>query len=320
MKWNKLGRIFCPDNNYDWMVSHASCPLAHHLKDDLFRIYFSTRNKNNFSYVAFIDVDIKNPFNTINISNSPCLEPGLLGSFDDAGVMPTCILKNKDSIMVYYVGWTVSSTVPFKNFIGLAISKDGTKFNRVSNSPVLDRNHEDYAACVSPFVIKNSREYDYASNYDARYSEFQFMMWYSSFKKWDNKGFNPFADIKYANSKDGYSWNRENNICIESNLNSRYFAKMHVIYEDSLYKMWYSYKNSSYRAGGKDYRIGYAESKIGIDDWMRMDEKVGIDVSKEGWDSEMIEYPCIFDHKGRRYMLYNGNGYGKSGIGIAILE
>ena len=47
---------------------------------------------------------------------------------------------------------------------------------------------------------------------------------------------------------------------------------------------------------------------------------VGIDVSKNGWDSEMICYPYVFDHKGKRYMLYNGNGYGKTGFGLAVLE
>jgi hypothetical protein len=26
-----------------------------------------------------------------------------------------------------------------------------------------------------------------------------------------------------------------------------------------------------------------------------------------------------FDHKGERYMLYNGNGYGQTGFGLAVL-
>jgi hypothetical protein len=43
-------------------------------------------------------------------------------------------------------------------------------------------------------------------------------------------------------------------------------------------------------------------------------------VSDQGWDAEMIEYPFILDHQGERYMLYNGNGYGKTGFGLAILE
>jgi len=33
-----------------------------------------------------------------------------------------------------------------------------------------------------------------------------------------------------------------------------------------------------------------------------------------------ICYPYVFDHAGSRYMLYNGNGYGRTGFGIAILE
>jgi hypothetical protein len=88
-------------------------------------------------------------------------------------------------------------------------------------------------------------------------------------------------------------------------------SKPCVIQENNMYKMWYSYR-------GQSYRIGYAESDDGIH-WIRTDEKVGIDVSDSGWDSEMIEYPCVFDHKGERYMLYNGNGYGKTGFGLAIL-
>jgi hypothetical protein len=47
--------------------------------------------------------------------------------------------------------------------------------------------------------------------------------------------------------------------------------------------------------------------------------RVNIDVFKSGGDSEMIEYPHVFDHQGRRYMLYNGNGYGQTGFGLAML-
>jgi hypothetical protein len=80
--------------------------------------------------------------------------------------------------------------------------------------------------------------------------------------------------------------------------------------------MWYSYRAQK---NIDTYRIGYAESNDGIS-WVRKDEEIGIDVSNEGWDSEMICYPYIFDHNGKRYMLYNGNGYGKTGFGLAVLE
>ena len=40
----------------------------------------------------------------------------------------------------------------------------------------------------------------------------------------------------------------------------------------------------------------------------------------EEWDSEMQAYPAVFDRGGRRYLLYNGNGYGRSGVGYAVSE
>ena len=79
--------------------------------------------------------------------------------------------------------------------------------------------------------------------------------------------------------------------------------------------MFFSYRG----APPMKYRIGYAVSSDGIQ-WTLKNEKVGIDVSSSGWDSEMICYPSIFEHKGEHYMLYNGNGYGKTGFGLAVLE
>lgn len=85
--------------------------------------------------------------------------------------------------------------------------------------------------------------------------------------------------------------------------------------------MWYCYRGTKdYRTGrSQSYRIGYAESQDGIH-WTRKDECVGIDVSENGWDSEMIAYPYIYKHMDTTYLFYNGNGFGKSGFGYAILE
>jgi len=81
-----------------------------------------------------------------------------------------------------------------------------------------------------------------------------------------------------------------------------------------VYRMWLSYKTHT-----QTYRIGYAESKNGVD-WHRMDHLAGINVSSDGWDSEMIEYPYVFTHGKKKYMAFNGNGYGENGAGLAILD
>jgi hypothetical protein len=76
--------------------------------------------------------------------------------------------------------------------------------------------------------------------------------------------------------------------------------------------MWFSYRGSS-------YRLGYAESSDGLT-WARKDGRHGLAPADVGWDSQSVEYGCVFDHEGTRWMLYNGNNYGETGIGLAEFE
>jgi hypothetical protein len=89
-----------------------------------------------------------------------------------------------------------------------------------------------------------------------------------------------------------------------------------VYYSDGVYFMWFAHRATKAIA---TYRIGFASSHDGLT-WDRNDALAGIDVATQGWDSEMICYPYVFEHLGYMYMLYNGNGYGKTGFGLAVLE
>ena len=140
-------------------------------------------------------------------------------------------------------------------------------------------------------------------------------MWYASGTGWQPAEGRPRHSyhLRYAESDDGVTWRRTGRVCIDFADEGEYaIARPCVIKTESGYLLWYSRR-------GDTYRIGYAESVDGLV-WERKDADVGIDVSRAGWDSEMIEYPCVFDHGGSRFMLYNGNGYGATGIGLARLE
>ena len=67
---------------------------------------------------------------------------------------------------------------------------------------------------------------------------------------------------------------------------------------------------------GDRYRLGYAESPDGLV-WTRHDDRAGLEPAADGWDAEMIAYPIEHAAAGRRVLLYNGNGYGRTGIGLA---
>ena len=301
MKWKKLGRIFKPSGQYSWVKSHAMLPTVDHVEGDIFRIYFSGRDDNNISRTGYIHIDINNPTEILFLSETPIVDIGKLGSFDDNGISPTCIVTHEKKKYFYIMGWNKGSKVRAAEVSGLTISTDdGKTFNKYSNAPILDRtDKEPYTILVvSCIIIENGL----------------WRMWYDSADYWINEEL-PRYNIKYAESKDGINWDRKGIVSVDYQYeNETRVSRASVIKEDDLYKMWYCYA-----IGTGGYKMGYCESEDGVS-YNRLDSKVGIHLSDTGWDSEMICYPNVFKHKGDTYMLYSGNGYGKEGFGIAILE
>ncbi len=122
--------------------------------------------------------------------------------------------------------------------------------------------------------------------------------------------------INHATSVNGQEWNRFG-LAVPYELGlAQVFSRPTVVSGPDGYHMWFSYRSGK---PGQKYKIGYAYSTFGQDWELRLGD-AGIDISESGWDSEMIEYPYVFDHKGQRFMLYNGNGYGRTGFGLAVLE
>jgi hypothetical protein len=309
MRWQKKGLIFKPDHHYDWMVSHAQVPIAEQASEDRLRLYFGTRDSQNRTLPTLIEVEAENPQNVIYIHDRPVLSLGELGCFDDSGAMPSWIVNHAQRKYLFYIGWNMGVTVPYRNSIGLAVSEDGGyTFERLYEGPILDRTQFEPHFCASPCVLIENGIW---------------RMWYLSTVEWklhSNKP-EPYYHIKYAESKDGLIWKREGIVCIDfKNPNEGGISRPSVIKDNDIYRMWYSYRaGSDYRTNSSNaYRIGYAESLNGIS-WTRKDEEAGIDVSETEWDSEMIEYPFVHDLNGKRYMFYNGNGFGKSGVGYAVL-
>jgi hypothetical protein len=93
-----------------------------------------------------------------------------------------------------------------------------------------------------------------------------------------------------------------------------------VINHGDRYHMWYCFRHSrDFRDGAGAYRIGYAESADGVA-WRRMDDACGLDVAPTGWESTMTCYPSVFAVDDRIVMIYNGNSFGQTGFGYAVLE
>jgi hypothetical protein len=299
MKWKKIGLIIRPLGNHEWMQTHAMLPVAEWRNTDVYRVYFSGRDRQNRSLVGYTEIDLNDPSTHLTFSPQPVLGLGALGCFDDNGVTPSWVVDFGGRKYLYYIGWNKGATVRMSLVAGLSVSDDGGEsFQRVSRVPILDRTDEEpFTINTAPCVLKEGNLW---------------RMWYVSGVEWVHKDL-PRYNIKYAESKDGLHWDRSGTVCIDfSSPGENALARPCVLKEDGIYKMWYSHK-------GESYRIGYAESGNGID-WVRLDREVGIDISSEGWDSEMIEYAYVFNHGDTKYMLYNGNDYGRYGVGLAVAE
>jgi hypothetical protein len=301
-KWKKLKHIFSPDNNFEWMVSHAATPFAKHLIDDIFRIYFTCRNKSSESHIGYVDVDFNNDFKVVGVSDTPVLTPGENGIYDDSGAGMSYIININGKEHLYYIAWNLKVKVPWLNTIGLAIwNEEKQAFIKPSRVPVLDRSDEDPFTVSYPCVIHDNGIYK---------------MWYGSNLTWGN-GQKEQMDhvIKYAESTDGINWKRSYDVAIPLTHKNEYAISRPCIRKaaDDSYEMWYSYRGNG---DITTYRIGYATSPDGLS-WTRKDNEAGINISNEGWDSQMVCYPFVFEHKGKKYLIYNGNDYGKTGFGIA---
>lgn len=304
MKWEKLGVLYCPNANDE--MQYASLPVVDVIdeKKGLIRIYYTQRDKNNYGFPTFLEGTLKEDrFHIIKNEHEPLIERNAAGTFDDSGVNITSYVDvDENERRFYYLGWNLGVTVPFRNSVGVAVTvdKNKLKMKRVFRGPILDRNKNNPFSVTTPFVIKEKGLYK---------------MWFCCGEDWiiNKDGSKEVAcHIQYAESLDGYDWIRHGDIAINHLPTDHVTTSPFVIKEDGIYKMWYSYR-------GEKYRIGYAESIDGKN-FVRKDEEAGITVSESGWDSEAVCYPCIFDLNGERYMVYCGNGYGESGMGLAKLE
>lgn len=314
-RWMKLGKVFTPQEveGRGWLKEFAQAP-ATLLFDDYVRVYFSCRppadaNGQYVSYSAYVDLDRADLFKVRQVAAQPILSLGGLGEFDEFGTYPVSVTRSGAEVRVYYGGWTRCESVPFNVAIGIATSHDGgDSFKRLGHGPVLPYSPDE------PFVLSGPKV--------RRFNDIWYL-WYIAGRKWkvvDGRP-EPVYRIRMASSSDGTHWSKMSRDLIPSRVeDDEAQASPDVFYANGKYHMFFCYRYSShYRGKENGYRIGYAVS-TNLTDWERDDSKAGIDVSEEGWDSEMISYPHVFDVDGKTYLAYLGNEVGRHGFGLAVLD
>jgi hypothetical protein len=298
--WLRLGPLDLDTSRASaWAVSHAALPIPERTGEGKWNIYLSLRDTEGRARIGRAVFTLEPQPLLSPLDPDPILELGERGTFDDNGIVGSCLTKVDDRRYLFYTGWNRGMTVPFYLGAGLAVSEGGGPFRRVSRAPVLPLVDEEPFLTASPFVVREGARW---------------RMWYVSGTGWmpEGPGLEPCYHLRYAESADGINWQRPGRTCAEYGPGEHAMARPWVIRDHDRYRMWFAVR-------GVRYRIAYAESTDGIA-WTRADDVGGLLPSGEGWESDMVEYPCLIDYRGRRYMLYNGNDYGKTGVGLAVWQ
>lgn len=300
--WKKYGLLYKPIGGHksSKLFSHAANPLPVLIQDDTYRIFFSSRDVNNYSSVGAVDIDIVKR-EIIQEYSKPFFEYGSEGTYYSNGVSIGNCYKVGDTSYMLFMGWSTSPEGHWRGDIGRLIVKQDMTLELFDDEPMMGLDATDMVSLSYPWVMPCD-----AGGYH---------MWYGSTVIWDAGNGEMLHVINYASSTDGDAWHRHGGAVPYKIGVAQAFSRPTVIREkDGSYSMWFSYRSGT----GEKYRIGYAKSQD-AKNWVLDMANSGIDVSQDGWDADMIEYPYVFDHKGERYMLYNGNGYGESGFGLAVL-
>jgi hypothetical protein len=301
MKWKKVGLVFDPRGKFSWARDSALQPTPLVLADRI-RVFVGMRDKDGVSRVGFVDFSKDDPSTCIDFSSIPCLEIGEPGCFDDNGVVPSAILVHNEKLLLYYAGYQIVSKVRFLVLGGLAVSTDnGQTFSRYSQTPLFERTNNELLFRVPHSVIHENGN---------------FRFWYGGGSKFmlHNGATLPSYDVRYLETNSPYSIPDSGSTVIKLGDDDYRLGRPYVIKRDDSYLMFFGVSTLESR-----YRLDFARSSDGLN-WLRSETGIGLSYSLDDFDSDMSAYPGIVVINDRIYMYYNGNDYGRGGIGLAILE
>ena len=125
MKWKKKGIIHFPRKNAFRNQKYDILPVPYFIeKQNIVRVFFGTTDNENYGRISYVDLDADNLKNILYEHDNYILDLGEDGTFDDCGVVPSCIIKKGDSYLLYTVGFQRTVKTPYTLFAPITISKD----------------------------------------------------------------------------------------------------------------------------------------------------------------------------------------------------
>lgn len=302
--WKKLGRIFDPNESlpdHERLVTHAANPTAIPVCEQVVRVLFNSRDEFNRSSVGFFDLNLKTLV-VQNISQVPIFT-WEDDTFYSAGISTGCILSDGGLYKLYFMGWNYSGAdLHWRGDVGVVdINVTDSDVEVFSPELIIGESEIDPISVSYPWVYRKGDDLE---------------MIYGSTICWVHESGEMIHCFNRATKSQDKVVLHGQEIPFIIGHAQAFSRPTGLVRDDGTVEMWFSYRGRL----GVPYRIGKAVKRRPDANWVYDFHKHTVHPSEKGWDSEMICYPNVFEAGGEVFMLYNGNGYGQSGIGLAILE
>ena len=216
--------------------------------------------------------------------HNPILIPGETGAWDENFAVATTVLYHDNIYKMWYEG---------DEGFGYATSLDGLIWTKDTiHNPVLQPGPSFWDALE-------------IANASVLFVDNTYRMWYSGVDLLDEN------QIGHAVSPDGINWTKDPLSPVlqfgpQGSWDENELIHPFVIYEDSIYKMWYNGHD------GNTQRILYATSSDGID-WSRFVDHPALEPGQSGlWDDHELGPLCVLHNQDGYHMWYTG--FNQSGL------
>lgn len=275
-------------------LNYSSNPVLISLRNGQLRIFFNSRDIKNRSSIYSIDFfpkTLKPDYGSVSLQHLY----GVENSYFSHGISIGQLFSLNGEICLSVMGWKNPEDRHWEGRIGyIPLDEDGN-LTKLSTHPWMDLDQEDPISLSYPAVFEDA---------DSK------SIWYGSTYTWDSGNGEMVHVLKEAKLAHDGRVIKGDKIMPYVLGSAQAFSRPAIVRIENILLMAYSYRGNTTK-----YRIGFMQ----IGDMSTASHLNGITpflTSNNSWESEMVEYPSFFYLNDQLYMLYNGNSFGKTGIGV----
>lgn len=298
-------RLISPSQDTWWAEMSIGPSYFSEVDSSRIEAYITGRDNNGVSRIGkgYLRVSQKGEILFDHLDKDPIFDVGSEGCFDENGVSYPWIVNVDEVTYMYYVGWVKGGINGFQNFLGLAVKEKGEEnFKRVKKVPILDRCENEPYGTGSCCVIRNGKGW---------------LMVYTSFLEWEGEkrrtdshpNKQPSYNLKTAYSDDLINWKRDYQAILPFKKNEHIQGKPVLMQDSENNTLFFSSR-------GDQYRISCARGK----DIRQLERMPDLVFEYSDWISSTQEYAFPLKIADMTYLFFNGNGYGRTGLGYTKLS